>query len=215
MQCGCNAGHTKESYAEAFRIIKSGPTLTLQNRPSFPLFHPLSYFFGLYNPETTYAPNYIIWTASVSSGRWSAPQRKCCFGQWSGQKSRFLPLFMVLWPSFPINTTPILHHFSHKPHPPSPPLPSTTMCFHRWPFIDCMNGQWGWNHAAKKCSSSGGHVGQSRSEVGLSRCKVDHHSLLFPRGPCALASIVFFFPSILFPSPLFLLHHWYSLPPSP
>jgi len=67
-------------------------------------------------------------------------------------------------------------------------------------FRDCMNGQWGWNRAAKKCGSSGGHVGQSGSKVGLSGCKVDHHGLLFPRGPCALTGIVFFFPSLLFPS---------------
>jgi len=27
--------------------------------------------------------------------------------------------------------------------------------------------------------------GQFGSEVGLSRCKIDHHGLLFPIGPCA------------------------------
>jgi len=42
-----------------------------------------------------------------------------------------------------------------------------------------MNDQWGWNRIAKKCGSSWGHVGQSGSEVGLSRCKVDHHEFFF------------------------------------
>ena len=51
--------------------------------------------------------------------------------------------------------------------------------------------------------------GQSGSEVSLSECKFDHHGLLFPRGPCAPASIGFFFPfvlvgatSIVYPIPL-------------
>jgi len=61
----------------------------------------------------------------------------------------------------------------------------------------------------------GCHVGQFGSEIGLSGCKVDHHGLLFPRGPCAPAIIGFFFPSLLFPSPYFLStsgwNHWYSL----
>ena len=52
-----------------------------------------------------------------------------------------------------------------------------------------MNGQWGWHHAAKNCGLSRCHVGQSESQVGLSGCMVDHHSLLFPRGPCVPASI--------------------------
>ncbi|RHN73433.1 hypothetical protein MtrunA17_Chr2g0298421 [Medicago truncatula] len=82
-----------------------------------------------------------------------------------------------------------------------------------------MNGQWEWNRAAKKCGSSRGHVGQSGCEVGMSECHIDDHGLLFPRGSCALASIGFFFPSPLFPPPLFPSDngwsHWYNLPPSP
>jgi len=39
--CRCNVGHTKESNAEAIRILKSEPTLTIQKVSSFPLVHAI------------------------------------------------------------------------------------------------------------------------------------------------------------------------------
>jgi len=73
-----------------------------------------------------------------------------------------LPLQIAFKPS-PF-LTPSSHILS-----PSPSLPSTIMCFHRWPFIKtgyfgnsgivyCMSGQWGWQRTAKKCGLSGCHV---------------------------------------------------------
>jgi len=43
--CRCNVGHTKESNAEAIRILKSDPTITTHKVPSFPLVHAMIVFF--------------------------------------------------------------------------------------------------------------------------------------------------------------------------
>jgi hypothetical protein len=101
-----------------------------------------------------------------------------------------------------------LHHFSHHHLTLSPPLPSTTtMCFHCWPFIerdlfknfrDCMNGQWGWQHIAKKCGLFGCHV-------GLFGCKVDHQSLFRLRQKTYLTPIHFS------PTDFALPHHLHLL----
>ena len=84
-----------------------------------------------------------------------------------------------------------LHHFSHHHlaflSSLSPPLPfTTTVFFHRWPFIerdlfensrDCMNGQWRWQHTTKKC--------------GLFGCKVNIQCLFRLRHETYLTSILF------------------------
>ena len=86
-------------------------------------FHPRSYFSGISNPESMWNSDYIFWTTSEAFGQWFAPQRKR-FGRWSSWKTCLYTFFWLqLWSSSQYLT-------------PSSPLPSTTMCFHRWPFIN-------------------------------------------------------------------------------
>jgi len=110
-----------------------------------------------------------------------------------------------------------LHHFSHHHLTLSPPLPSTTMYFHRLPFIerdlfknfrDCTNGQWGWQRTAKKCGLSGCHV-------GLFGCKVDHQNLFRLKKETYITPVPFS-PTIYFSFPFHFpitLHHWFSFTP--
>ena len=117
----------------------------------FRLFQPKSYVFGLYNPESTCNPDCIriFWPVVCTTQNTFVN----CVGFGSSQehvvfdciKCRYTPCNH----SFPINSLPN-HTISHTilTHPlllfllqPSPPLPSTTMVFHRWPFIEtCLFG---------------------------------------------------------------------------
>jgi len=104
-------------------------------------------------------PDYKIRTASESFGRWFAQhithlsivlvlgqvKKTCFYTFFDCIKCRNTPCNH----SFPINSLPN-HTISHTilSHPlilfvlqPSHPLPSTTMVFHRWPFIEtCLFG---------------------------------------------------------------------------
>jgi len=95
-------------------------------------------------------PDYKIRTASESFGRWSTPHRTrlsivLVLGQ--VKKTRFYTFFDCIMcrytpcnHSFPINSLPNHTILSHPlllfRLQPSPFLPSTTMVFHRWPFIE-------------------------------------------------------------------------------
>jgi len=113
--------HSKESNVEAFQIIESEPTLTLQKLSSFPLFSPIIVLFriiyygnhvrsGLYNPDCIS----FFWTTY-----------KTCFkrfGRWSCQKTCFYTFFDCIKcrytlcnHSLPINTLQTLHNLSHQP----------------------------------------------------------------------------------------------------
>jgi len=76
INCRCNVGHTKESNAETFQILKSEPILTIHKVSCFPLFHQYRIYPDYIIRKPWCVPDYIIRTAFVSSGRWSAPQRK-------------------------------------------------------------------------------------------------------------------------------------------
>ena len=135
INCRCNVGHIKESNAEAFWIIKSEPTLTLQKVPSFPLFHPVSHF-----PDYIIRNPCVIRTASESFGRWYAPHRTRLSDVLdSGQvKKMYFTTFLdyinggkKIWSLPPYKYSSKPHHFSYHSLPSSPPLSSTTMIFHR------------------------------------------------------------------------------------
>ena len=89
----CNVVHTKESYAEAIRIIQSEPTLTIHNVPSFTLGHPIIVFLrntlsgmhvlsGLYLPDCTISFRPVVCTTKKTFFK--------RFGRWSSVKTRFL-----------------------------------------------------------------------------------------------------------------------------
>jgi len=114
------------------------------------LFQPKSYVSGLYNPESMCNLDYKIRTAPESFGRWSAPhitrlsivlvlgqvKKTCFYTFFDCIKCRYTPCNH----SFPINSLPnhtiLSHPFLLFLLQPSPSLPSTTMIFHRWPFIE-------------------------------------------------------------------------------
>ena len=132
---------SKESNVEAFRIIHSGMSLALQRSANVPLVHHKSTIIALirkiYSGTKRCIPDCIFRNASVP---WPVvcTTRIC---RWSSQKNVFYHVFWLhLWlpnhfsPTPPYKYPSKPHHFSHHPSPPL--LPSTTMVFHRWPFID-------------------------------------------------------------------------------
>jgi len=76
--CRCNVGHTKESNAEAIRILKSEPTHHPIERAKFRVDTPHYRMFPEYIiRKASWFSDYIIRTTPDHFGRWSTPQRKC------------------------------------------------------------------------------------------------------------------------------------------
>ena len=203
INCRCNVGHTKESNVETFRILKSEPILTIHKVSCFPLFHQYRIYPDYIIRKPWCVPDYIIRTAFVSSGRWSAPQRKRF-----GRCIAFLTT---------INGFSTLLSYKYHPSPPpfltqtSPNLSSSSFYNDVFPSLVFHRKRPLWKSIRGYMISQQGR-GQSAYEVGLSGRKFDHHGLLVPKGPCA--------PSVSPPIVKLLVcpisrSHWYNLPPPP
>jgi len=102
----------------------------------FPFVSPVSYLSGLYNPETMmhsglYNPDCIsfFWPVVYTTKKTLFKR----FGRWSTSILTELMPFRPFLPSVPYKYA----SFSQKLlHLLLSPLPSTTMCYHRWPFIE-------------------------------------------------------------------------------
>jgi len=153
----------------------------------------------------------VVRTALEVFGWWSASQRKRFLIVLDGGQvekrvfTRFLteimafPLFFL--PSLPINR----FHFLTISHT----LFSSSFYNDVFPSLASHRKRPLWKSIRGYMIGQQGR-GQPGCEVGLSGYHIDHHGLLFPRGPCASANIVFFFPPSSF-LPL-LWSHWYNSP---
>ena len=93
---------------------------TLQKVPSFHSFHQVSYYSGLYNPETRHGFRIIKSGLHQTHSAGGLHHKDIRISTLPSYKYHPSP------PPFLTLTSPTL----------SPPLPSTTMCFHRWSFIE-------------------------------------------------------------------------------
>ena len=175
---------------------------------------PLSSFSGIRNPECMWIPDYIFRTApevlagglhhkeNVFQTFWAVVKCKNTFFD-----RHWWPPTRFLTPS-PINMV----HFLKKFHTFFFLLfsSSTTMCFHRWPFIE--RGLFG---KASGVIWSVNRVGVSLNLrlvcLGVMLTIMVSCSLEAPVPPLSPHQQIFFFPAIFFPPTLFPLHQWLEL----